>query len=449
MKINEAYKFRAYPTVKQEQQLSKTIGCSRKVYNLLLGENISLYEKYKNGDISQEEFRDLKKSLNYSKFKAEHPYLKEVDCNALKYAQRHLKSAYSNFFQGHGEYPVFKSKHKSKLSYTTCRDRKTGSTVRSLRLTKGGKLKLPKVKDPIKVVVSRNPKGTLVSATITKEASGKWFVSLLYERHVPTPQLPKIPQSPEALDLGIKSLATDTQGNVYPNPKNAYKYKEKIAKLDRKLSRQREQAKKDGRNYSDSSNYQKTKRKRARAYEKVKNARLDNLHKVTTTLVNDHDFIGLEDLSPSDMLKNHNLAYAISDASWGIFASLLAYKAQRKGAVVRKIGRFTASTQICSACGEKTWPKGVSQLNTRFWTCPLCDASHDRDVNAAKNILQESLTAYLQSTATVGTTGGDDIKQLQSLANNAGPPASSQEKSSTRKPLDGQSRLESSTSTAR
>lgn len=410
MKINEAYKFRAYPTAEQQQKLSKTIGCSRKVYNLLLDKNISLYEKYKNGNISQEEFKDLKKSLNYSKFKTEHPYLQEVDCNALKYAQRHLKSAYSNFFQGHGEYPIFKSKHKSKLSYTTCRAGKTGAVAKSLRLVKGGKLKLPKIKDPIKVVVSRNPKGTLVSATITREASGKWFVSLLYERHVPTPQIPKTPQSPEALDLGIKSLATDTQGNVYPNPKNAYKYKQKVAKLDRKLSLQREQAKKDGRNLSDSSNYQKTKRKRARAYEKVKHARLDNLHKMTTNLVDNYDFIGLEDLSSSGMLKNHNLAYAIADASWGIFVSLLTYKAQRKGAVVQKIGRFTASTQMCSACGEKTGPKGVSQLNTRFWTCPLCDASHDRDVNAAKNILQESLDLYIKSMVTVGTTAGKDSK---------------------------------------
>ena len=403
MKQINSYKFRIYPTSEQENQLFKTIGCARKTYNLLLETYNQNYESYKNGTITEDEYKQNKKKLNPSVFKKdeEYAYLKEIDGTALKYAQKHLDKAFNSFYNGRTNKPVFKSKNNDKWSYSTCRGSRK---AKNLRLEKGGKLVLPKVPGKIKTVVSQNPKGTLVSATITKTRSNKWFVSLQYEQHVTVPVFPDTigkMANPVGLDMGLKDLVITSDGQVFKNEKHAYKAKKKIARLDRSLARKREQAKKDGKELSECRNYQKCKVKRARAHEKIKNQREDLLHKVTTELINNHDFIAVENLSSSNLMKNHNLAFAISDVSWYSFVTKLEYKAEKSGKIIQFIDRFYASTQTCSKCNEKTGPKGLVELSVRQWECSNCNTVHDRDINAAKNVLYKAIEDFL----TVGTTG--------------------------------------------
>lgn len=402
MKLMNSYKFRIYPTPEQAQKMFQTIGSSRKMYNLLLSAYEENYALYKNEKITEDEYKKNRSVLRPALFNSQedYSYLKEVDSTALKYAHKHIDSAYNNFFQGRAKKPKFKTRNHAKWRYTTCRASKT---AKNLRLEKGGKLTLPKIKGKIKTMVSKNPVGTLVSATIEKTRSGKWFVSLHYEHHTAMPIYPQTIEelsNPVGIDVGLNDLAICSDGEVFLNNRHAYKAKKKVAKLDRKLSRKREQAKKDKRKLRDCKNYQKAKIKRAKAYEKVKNQREDTLHKITTQVVKTHDFIAVENLSASNLMKNHRLAFAISDASWRTFYTMLQYKAKKNNAVVIAIDRYCASTQTCSSCNEKTGPKGLSDLHMREWICSHCDAHHNRDVNAAINILNRGLEEFIA----VGTT---------------------------------------------
>jgi len=424
MKLINSYRFRIYPTPEQEETLFKTIGCARKTYNLTLDFYQKLYSSLKDDAISKEDYRRTKKRLNPSIFKSEHPYLAEVDSTALKYAKKNCDNAYGNFFDGRSQFPKFKKRSTSKWSYTTCRASKG---AKNLRLERGGWLVLPKVSGNIKISVHRNPKGVLVSATVTRERSGRWFVSLRYEQHVPGPVKIATITNPVGLDMGIKDLAVTSDGETLPNLRHSYREKKRLSRIDRKLSRQRERAKKEGLCLSECANYQKTKQKRAQLYEKVKNRREDYLHKVTSSIVKNHDFVAVESLSSANLMKNHNLAYAISDASWNTFSIFLDYKSEKYGCIIQHIDRFYASTQLCSTCGEKTGPCGMDELNVREWTCHSCGTHHHRDKNAAVNILIQGLTEYLSATTT-GTVGGEDVKHLLSLVNNNPLGLSSQEK---------------------
>ena len=403
MKYINSYKFRIYPTSEQENQLFKTIGCARLTYNLLLDSYNKLYADYKNGVLTEKEYKKARKSLYVSTFKNNENYsfLKEVDSIALGYSYRNINRAFGNAFNGRANFPKFKSKNKNTWSYTTCR---ASRNAKNLRLEKGGWLVLPKVPGRVKTVVTKNPKGVLVSATSTKNRSGKWFVALQYEQHLKAPVvIDNIGNmaNPVGIDMGLKDLAINSEGEVFRNPKHARKAKAKLDRIDRSLSRKREQAKKDGKELSECKNYQKCKVKRARAYEKVKNQREDSLHKATAALIKNHDFVAVENLSASNLVKNHNLAFSISDVGWYSFLVKLKYKAARSGKTVQVIDRFYASTQLCSECNEKTGPRGLSQLNARKWTCSNCNSVHDRDVNAARNILAKGIDDFL----TVGTTG--------------------------------------------
>src|SRR5699024_10692555 len=249
------------------------------MYNLLLESYNKLHVDYKEGKISQSEYKSSRTSLNPAFYKEEFEFLKEVDSTALKYSHKNVNQAFNNAFAGRANFPNIKSKSKSKWSYTTCRASKN---ARNLRLEKGGWLVLPKIPGRVRITVSKNPKGVLVSATVTKTRSGKWFVSLSYEQHLKAPVFIDTlgcMANPIGLDLGIKDLAITSEGEVFNNPKYAYRAKKKLARIDKSLSRKREQAKKDGRKLEDCKNYQKQKIKRARAHEKVKNQREDGLHK--------------------------------------------------------------------------------------------------------------------------------------------------------------------------
>lgn len=405
MKIPESYKFRIYPTQEQAEVLFRTIGCVRSTWNGLVSEWNKINTKVAKGEID----KDVAKSLyevNTSvalKQQEEYSYLKEVDSIALKYAQKHFRQACLDYAKGDKGKPVFKSKNSSKHSYTTCR---AGKKIHNVQLTSKG-LKLPKIPGLVKVAVSRNPRGNLVSVTITREPSGKWFASLQYEVNVKTPVL--MPPSsleeihnPSSADVGVKNLATLFTGELIENVRVGYRYKKKIAKLDRIVSRRREQAIKDGRKLSESKNYQKAKQQRARAYEKVKNVRKDHLHKVTSHLAETYDFIGVESLNVQGMMKNHHLAFALADASLGEFLTMLKYKCERNGVFLQEIDQFAPSTQQCSECLEITGPKGLNNLGVREWECYKCGTFHDRDINAACNILRLALVQFLLSSSADG-----------------------------------------------
>ena len=368
----KAYKYRIYPTEEQQIFINKTFGCVRLVYNLMLNDRIRSYEEYK----------DDSKSLTYptpAKYKQAFVFLKEVDSLALANAQLNLDQAYKNFFRDKSVgFPKFKSKKNPVQSYTTNNQNGTIDIV-------GKYIKIPKLKSLIKIRLHREIKGIIKSATISRTASGKYYVSILCETGIT--QLPKT-HSNIGIDLGLKEMMVLSNGEKIANPKLSQKFEKKLSKEQRKLSRKREVAQKEKRDLKECKNYQKQKIKVAKIYEKMTNSRNDALNKLSTEIIKNHDVICLENLNIKGLLQNHKLARSIADVSWSKLIQKLEYKAKWYGKEVIKIDRWYPSSQLCSACGENT---GKKDLSIREWTCSFCHTTHDRDINAAKNILAEGL----------------------------------------------------------
>ena len=368
----KAYKYRIYPTEEQKIFINKTFGCVRLVHNLMLNDRIQSYEEYK----------DDSKTLTYptpAKYKQAFVFLKEVDSLALANAQLNLDKAYKNFFRDKSVgFPKFKSKKNPVQSYTTNNQNGTVDIV-------GKYIKIPKLKSLIKIRLHREIKGIIKSATISRTASGKYYISLLCETGIT--QLPKT-HSNIGIDLGLKEMMVLSNGEKIANPKLSQKFEKKLSKEQRKLSRKREVAQKEKRDLKECKNYQKQKIKVAKIYEKMTNSRNDALNKLSTEIIKNHDVICLENLNIKGLLQNHKLARSIADVSWSKLIHKLEYKAKWYGKEVIKIDRWYPSSQLCSACGENT---GKKDLSIREWTCPFCHTRHDRDINAAKNILAEGL----------------------------------------------------------
>ena len=370
----KAYKFRIYPTEEQEIFFAKTFGCVRKVYNLMLSDRKKAYEEVKN---------DPSKKMAFptpAKYKKEFPFLKEVDSLALANAQLNLDKAYKNFFRDKSVgFPRFKSKKNPVQSYTTNNQNGTVALIDSKFI------KVPKLKSLVRIKLHRQPKGMIKSATVSRHASGKYYISLLCKEEIN--ELPKT-NSAIGIDLGITDFAILSDGQKIDNNRFTSKMEKKLKREQRKLSKRALLAKNKGIPLSEAKNYQKQKRKVARLHEKVMNQRTDFLNKLSTEIIKNHDIICIEDLNVKGMLRNHKLARSISDVSWSSFVAKLQYKADWYGREIIKVDTWFPSSQICSECGHKD---GKKSLDIREWTCPICHTHHDRDINASINILTEGL----------------------------------------------------------
>lgn len=361
----KGYKYRIYPNKQQEKQIQKTFGCKRFVYNQCL---VYRQKQYKENNISM----NKTSCNNYCNqiLKKKYEWLTEIDKFALTNAIYDMNSAYQKFFKEHTGYPKFKSKKNHYKSYTT------NFTNNNIEVSfENNKIKLPKLKW-IKAKVHRELVGQIKSATISQIPSGKYFVSILVEtEHIPT----KSNGCMVGVDLGIKDLLITSNGKKFDNQKLTKKYEDKLSKEQRRLSH-----KKKG-----SNNYHKQRIKVARLHEKIANTRKDYLHKISHQLVNENQVIVTEDLDVSNMVKNHHLAKSILDCGWYELIRQLQYKSEWNNRNYIKIGRFIKSSQSCNVCGYINIE--TKNLAVREWTCPKCRTVHDRDINAAINILNEGL----------------------------------------------------------
>jgi putative transposase len=374
-------KLRMEPNRSQFQQIHQTIGNARFTHNFYLSEKKEVYQ------LTSETltYGEFKKAFNHLK---DHPYfnwLKLSDKFALECAMEEVEDAFERFFSGQNKFPKFKSKHKSKQSYTT---KETNNNIRlniekeTVQLPKLGEVKVRFSKKHRKMFQEQGLKGKIKSATITYHSSGQYYVSLKLEEIVdlvrPTDVFSISDDQIIGLDLGLLHFYIDSNENKVENPKYLKENLNKLAKLQRKLKH-----KKIG-----SSNYKKLQQKISKLHLHIANQRKDFLHKESRKVVDENQVIILEDLNVKGMIKNRRLARSIADVSWSLFKTFVSYKANWANKIVVLVDRFFASTKLCNGCHTKNT---MLSLSDREWVCPTCCMKHDRDLNASRNIKEEGI----------------------------------------------------------
>jgi putative transposase len=360
--MNKSYKFRMYPTKQQKVLLSKHFGCKRWIYNYGL-------------ELTNKHYKETKKHLSWIqvantipqlKKKEETCWLKEVNSQSLQSAIKNLDAAFTNFFKKQGRFPKFKSK-KDKQSFQVPQGYKI-DIEKSIII-------LPKIKKGIKTVFHRKIEGETGVLTISKNSSDQYFVSILTDDGKELPKKSK-PNKKKAIgiDLGIKDFAILSNGEKIENPNIAKDKEKRLAKLQRNSARK----------ILKSKNRNKANIKVAKLYQHITNKKLDFLQKLSTKLIRENQTICLEDLNVAGMVKNHCLSKAIQRCSWSEFVRQLKYKADWYGKNIIQINRFSPSSKMCNICGKI---KEDLTLKDREWVCLGCGTKHDRDINAAKNIL--------------------------------------------------------------
>jgi putative transposase len=365
-KVRTAYRCRAYPDQAQQQVLARTFGCVRVVWNRTLNARRARYA----ADGSRTSYAQTDRALTTMKRDPELAFLNEVSSVPLQQALRHQHKAFAAFFSKRARYPRFKSR----------RGRQSAHYTRSAFTLRGGALRLAKTDAPLRFTWSWPDidVGALDPATVivSREPDGRWYVTFTIDTAAPQP----LPPAAHAVgvDLGVTNFAATSDGERIANPRHLERKARNLARYQRRMARRRK----------GSANRAKAAAKVARAHRKVRNARQDFLHRASTELVRQNDMIVIEDLAVANMIRNRYLARAISDCGWGEFRRQLEYKCGRYGRELVVIDRWYASSKTCSTCG---YLLAELSLSTRYWTCPSCRARHDRDINAAKNILAAGL----------------------------------------------------------
>ena len=361
MKTKRAYRFRFYPDQQQEKLLARTFGCVRFVYNSILRYRTDAYYQAQ----IKVNYSGANAKLTEIKQLPEFAFLNAVSSVPLQQYLRNQQTAFKNFFEGRVKYPVFKSKkHRQSVEFT----------YRAFSF-RNGELKLAKCDKPLNIRWSQQLPADPSTVTVSKDQAGRYFVSCLCEFE---PTLLPVTDKKIGIDVGIKDLFVTSEGFKSGNPRHTAKYAAKLAKYQRRLAK-----KKPG-----SQNRLKAKVKVARIHAKISDCRLDSLHKLSHRLVNENQVICAENLAVKNMIKNPKLAKPIADASWGEFTRQLAYKANWAGRTYVEIDRFFPSSKRCSCCG---FVKDKLLLDVRSWQCPECGTTHDRDLNAARNVLAAGL----------------------------------------------------------
>ena len=356
----KAYKYRIYPNLEQEIIFAKHFGSCRFIYNFCLAKKVELYQK-ENKKIS---CFDLMKEITGMKKQEEYKWLNECIAQSLQQSLRHLDNAFTRFFREKKGFPKFHKKSE-KQSFTIPQNVKIDF--------ENNQIQIPKCKQ-VKAKLHREFQGNIKTCVISKNPSGKYFISVLVENNAELPQKAEIKsETAVGIDLGIKDFATLSSGEVIANPKHLKSKEIKLVKHQKRLAKKNKGSKRR----------ELQKKRVAKIHEQIANARNDFLHKTSKKIVDSFDTIITENLNVRGMVKNHNLAKAVSDCSWGTFTNMLEYKCNFYGKNYVKIGRFEPSSRLC-LCG--TINKDL-KLSDREWTCQVCGKTHDRDFLAAQNIL--------------------------------------------------------------
>lgn len=363
--MKRAYRYRFYPTPEQAGLLNRTFGSVRYVWNRALAERSRAWTQ----EQKRVTFADTCRMLTAWKAEPETAWLYEVSNVALQQGLQHLQQAYVNFWGKRAKYPSFKSRHRSRASATF--------TTSGFRY-RDGQVFLAKMGEPLGIRWSRPlPEGAAPSTvTVNRDAAGRWHISILVEETIE--QHPAT-DSAVGIDAGITSLLTLSTGEKIANPRHERRDRQRLAKAQRAMARKQK----------GSANREKARRHVARVYARITDRRRDHLHKLSTRIIRENQTVIIEDLSVRNMVRNHSLARAISDASWSELRAMLEYKAEWYGRTVIAVDRFYPSSKTCSACGAIA---ALMPLSVREWECASCGTAHDRDVNAAKVILAEGLS---------------------------------------------------------